>query len=153
MSPIRKRMLDDMQLRNFSPHTQSAYIRAVAQFTRHFMKPPETLAGEQVREYLLHLVQERRVGWSLYNQTRCGLQFFYRVTLGRDETFSGLPCARERKRIPVVLSLEELQKFFAVIKNLKHKTMCMIAYGAGLRVSEIVTLKVGDIVRLAGPAR
>jgi integrase/recombinase XerD len=145
MTPIRQRMIEDMQLRNFSPHTQEAYVRAVAHFTKHFMLPPQTLTADQVRQYLLHLVQERHVSWSLYNQARCALQFFFRVTLGRDETFGGLPCARERKRVPVVLSQEELRRFFAVIRNLKHKAMFMTAYGAGLRVSELVALRVEDI--------
>jgi site-specific recombinase XerD len=138
-------MIEDMQLRNFSPHTQEAYVRAVAQFTKHFMLPPQTLTADHVRQYLLHLVQERHVSWSLYNQARCALQFFFRVTLGRDETFGGLPCARERKRVPVVLSQEELRRFFAVIRNPKHKAMFMTAYGAGLRVSELVALRVEDI--------
>jgi integrase/recombinase XerD len=145
MTPLRQRMIEDMRLRNFSPHTQDAYVRAVAHFTRHFMLPPETLTADHVREYLLHLVQKRRVAWSTYNQIRCGLQFFFRVTLGRDDTFGGVPCARERKRIPIVLSAEELQRFFAVIRNAKHKAMFMTAYAAGLRVSELVSLRVEDI--------
>jgi site-specific recombinase XerD len=145
MTPIRQRMIEDMRLRNFSTHTQDAYVRAVAHFTRHFMLPPETLTADQVREYLLHLVQKRHVAWSTYNQVRCGLQFFFRITLGRDDTFGGVPCARERKRVPVVLSPEELQRFFAVIRNVKHKAMFMTAYGAGLRVSELVSLRVEDV--------
>jgi integrase/recombinase XerD len=145
MTPIRQRMIEDMRLRNFSPHTQEAYVRAVAQFTKHFMLPPETLTADHVREYLLHLVQKRHAAWSTYNQIRCGLQFFFRITLGRNDTFGELPCARERKRVPVVLSQEELQRFFAVIRNPKHKAMLMTAYGAGLRVSELVSLRVEDI--------
>ena len=145
MTPIRQRMIDDMQLRNFSPHTRDAYVRAVAQFTKHFMLPPETLTADHVREYLLHLVRERRAAWSTYNQVRCGLQFFFRVTLGRNETFTGVPCARERKRVPVVLSLEEMQRFFAVVRNAMHKAMFMTAYAAGLRVSELVALRAEDI--------
>jgi len=145
VSPIRQRMIEDMRLRNFSSHTQDAYVRAVAQFTKHFMLPPETLTADHVREYLLHLVQKRHVAWSTYNQVRCGLQFFFRITLGSNDTFGGVPCARERKRVPVVLSPEELQRFFAVIRNPKHKAMFMTAYGAGLRVSELVSLQIEDI--------
>lgn len=145
MTAARQRMVEDMRLRNFSPHTQDAYLRAVKQFTKHFMKAPQTLNGEHVRQYLLHLVQERRASWSLYNQARCALQFFFRVTLGRDENFDSLPCARDRKRLPVVLSQEELRRFFEVIRNPKHRAMFMTAYGAGLRVSELVGLRVEDI--------
>jgi site-specific recombinase XerD len=85
------------------------------------------------------------VSWSLYNQARCALQFFYRITLGRDERFSGLPCAREPRRIPTVLSPQELQHLFSVTRNLKEKAMLMTAYGAGLRASELVSLRVDDI--------
>jgi integrase/recombinase XerD len=109
------------------------------------MLPPQSLSGEQVRQYLLHLVQERRASWSLYNQCRCALQFFFRVTLGRDENFDSLPCARDRKRLPVVLSQEELRRFFEVIRNPKHKAMFMTLYGAGLRVSELVGLRIEDV--------
>lgn len=73
MSPIRQRMIDDMRLRNFSPHTRDAYVRAVAQFTKHFMKPPDTLTPEHVREYLLHLVQVQRVAWSRLRACRKGV--------------------------------------------------------------------------------
>src|SRR5688572_589152 len=99
MTALRRRMIQDMQLRNLSPHTVDAYVRAVAQFAGHFGRSPEQLGGEQVREYLLHLVQEQRVSWSRYNVARCGLPFLYRVTLGReDERFAKLPCAKVPKR-------------------------------------------------------
>lgn len=145
MTPLRRRMIEDMRLRNFSPHTQSAYVRAVAGFALHFHKSPEELTSEHVRQYLLHLVQDKRVSWSLYNVTRCALQFFYRVTLGREERFDGLPCAREPKRLPTVLSPEEVQRVFAVARNLKEKAILMTVYGAGLRASELVSLRVGDV--------
>jgi integrase/recombinase XerD len=145
MTPLRQRMLEDMQLRNFSPHTQEAYVRAVAQFTRHFMRPPETMGADDARQFLLYLVQERKVSWSCYNQIRAGLIFLFRITLGRNEAIDHVPCARNRRRVPVVLSQEELQRFFAVIRNLKHRAMFMTMYGAGLRVSELVSLRVEDI--------
>ena len=81
------------------PANAQAYVRAVAHFARHYRCSPEQLSGEQVRRYLLYLVQERKVSWSLYNQTRCALQFFYRVTLGRDEWFDKLPCAKRPRRL------------------------------------------------------
>ncbi len=83
MTPLRQRMLDDMRIRNLSPHTQNAYLRAVAKFAQHFRQSPDQLDRSHVREYLLHLVRGRAF-WSLYNQVRCALHFFYRVTLGKD---------------------------------------------------------------------
>jgi integrase/recombinase XerD len=145
MTALRQRMLEDMQLRNFSPHTQGAYIRAVEQFTRYFRQPPETLSVQHARQFLLYLVQERKVSWSCYNQIRAGLIFFFRITLARNESIDGVPCARQRRRVPIVLSQEELQRFFAVIRNKKHLAMLMTMYGAGLRVSELVSLRVEDI--------
>jgi integrase/recombinase XerD len=145
MTTLRQRMAEDMQLRNFSPHTQGAYIRAVEQFTRHFMLPPDTLGADHARQFLLYLVQERKVSWSCYNQIRAGLIFFFHITLGRDDVIANVPCARMRKRVPIVLSQEELQRLFSVIQNKKHLAMFMTMYGAGLRVSELVTLRVEDV--------
>src|SRR5687768_18427211 len=102
MTALRQRMIEDMQLRNLSPHTIDAYVLAVKQFARHFGRSPEQLTAQQVRAYLLHLVQARHVSWSRYNIARCALQFLYRITLGRDERFEKLPCARAPKRLPTV---------------------------------------------------
>ena len=145
MTALRQRMIEDMKLRNFSPNTQQAYIRAVATFAKHFKKSPQELAAEHVREYLLHLLQERHASWSLYNQTRCALQFFFSITLGQDERFDRVPCAREPKRLPSVLSIEELQRMFVVAANLKEKAMLMTLYGGGLRASELTSLRAADI--------
>jgi site-specific recombinase XerD len=119
-------------------------VRAVAHFSRHFGRSPDQLSGERVREYLLYLVKERKVSWSLYNQTRCALQFFYRVTLGRDEWFDKLPCAKRPKRLPTVLSPDELRRLFEVAeKEPKHQAMMMTLYGAGLQISEALALRPG----------
>ena len=114
MTALRRRMIEDMRLRNLSPHTVDAYVLAVKQFAKHFGQSPEQLTGEQVRQYLLHLVQEKRASWSRYNISRCALQFLYRITLGRDERFEKLPCARVPKRLPTVLSTDELRRLFDV---------------------------------------
>lgn len=147
MTPLRRRMIDDMTLRSLSPHTVEAYVRAVAHFARHFGRSPEQLGGEDARRYLLHLVQQEHASWSRYNVARCGLQFFFRVTLGRgDEHFEKLPCARTPKRLPTVLSAQELRRLFEVAARYpKHKALLMTLYGAGLRISEALNLRPGDI--------
>ncbi len=145
MTPLRQRMIEDMRLRNFAPSTQEAYTKGVADFARHFGRSPDQLSLAQVREYLLYLVQEKRASYSRYNIVRCALHFFWRVTLGREDRFDGVPCAKDRKRLPVVLSQEEIQRFFAVCRNLRHRALFMTLYGAGLRVSEVGALRPGDI--------
>jgi site-specific recombinase XerD len=146
MTPLRQRLIEDIRLRNFSQHTVEAYVRAVAHFAKHYRRSPEQLTAEQVRQYLLYLVQERKVSWSLYNQTRCALQFFFRVTLGRDEWFDKLPCAKRPRRLPTVLSPEELRRLFdAAAAEPRHQALLMTLYGAGLRISEAFALRPADI--------
>ena len=109
MTPLRRRMIDDMTLRNFTPNTIEAYVRCVARFARHFDRSPERLGPEHVRAYLLHLLHERHVSCSYYNQTRCALRFFYRVTLGRDwRPGRASPAPSSRRTLPVVLSPDEV---------------------------------------------
>ncbi len=146
MTPLRRRMIEDMRLRNLSRHTIDAYVLAVRQFANHFGQSPQQLSGEQVRQYLIHLVQEKHASFSRYNLARCALQFLYRVTLGRDERFAKLPCARDRKRLPTVLSADELRRLFDVVAHHpRHKALLMTLYGAGLRISEALQLKPVDI--------
>jgi site-specific recombinase XerD len=121
-------------------------VHAVAQFAKHFGQSPEHLSAEHARQYLLHLVRDQHASWSRYNLARCGLQFFYQVTLGRQERFAKLPCAKAPKRLPTVLSPEELRKLFDVVgHDLKHKALLMTLYGAGLRISEALGLKAQDV--------
>jgi site-specific recombinase XerD len=144
MTPLRQRMLDDMRLRNLSAHTQKAYVRAVAKFAQHFRTSPDQLDRGHVREYLLHLVH-RGASWSLYNQVRCALHFFYRVTLGKDWPKEEIVCAKTPKRLPVILSRGEVRQLLAAHHRIKTRALLMTLYAAGLRVSELVGLKVTDI--------
>ena len=145
MTPLRRRMIDDMQLRNLSPRTIDAYISRVGTFARHFGRSPEILGPEDVRTYLLHLVQEKRVSWSVYNQTVAALRFVYEVTLERQGVMQRIRCPKQPKKLPVVLSLDETERFFAAILGLKHRAILMTAYAAGLRISEVVSLRIDDI--------
>jgi integrase/recombinase XerD len=144
MTPLRQRMLQDMQMRNLSPHTLEAYVRAVARLAAFYKTSPDRLDLEQVRNFLVHLVGQR-VSFSLFNQIRCALVFFYRVTLGRDWDFDRIACQKQHKRLPVVLSQAEMAQFFAAVGRLKYRALFMAVYACGLRVSEVVALRASDI--------
>ncbi len=144
MTSLRKRMLDDMRIRNFSPHTIECYTRAVAQFAKHFGKSPDLLGIEHVREYQLFLL-EKKVSWPTFNVAVCGLNFLYKATLRREWNNTHIPFPRKEKKLPVVLSVDEIAAFFGVIKNLKHWTIFTLMYGTGLRISEALNLQIDDI--------
>ena len=147
MTPLRQRMLEDMQMRNLSRGTQSVYVRAVAQLARHYQKSPDQLGREDIRSYLVGLVQKRRVAPSTYNQIRCALKFFYQVTLGQEWALDRIVCQQKEKHLPVVLSRAEVVQFFSAIRKmkLKFRALFMTIYGAGLRGSEAAALQVSDI--------
>ena len=145
MTPLRRRMIDDMTLRNFTPKTIEAYVRCVARFAHYFHCSPARLGSEQVRAYLLHLLQERGVSVSYYNQVRCALRFLYQVSLGRDDVPARILPAKQPRTLPVVLSGDEVLRLFAAISNLKHRSILITAYAGGLRVSEVARLRVEDI--------
>jgi site-specific recombinase XerD len=138
-------MIDDMRLRNFAPRTIDVYVGRVASFARHFGRSPEALGRDEVRAYLLHLVHDQHVCWSTFNQTVAGLRFLYEVTLGREEVLVHVACPKQPKKLPVVLSPEEVARFFAAIVGIKRRAILMTAYAAGLRISEVVALRVDDI--------
>ena len=107
MTPLRKRMLEDLQIRNYSPNTVAAYIRRVAEFAKHFGKSPELLGPEEIREYQLYLIKEKPVSLSAYIQTVCGLRFLYSNTLHRSVSIDRIPLPRYEKKLPVILSPAE----------------------------------------------
>jgi integrase/recombinase XerD len=145
MTPLRQRMIEDMKLRNYAPLTIKVYIERVATFAKHFGKSPERLRAAEVRAYLLFLVQEKRASWSYYGQALCALRFLYRTTLAKAWVLDGVASPKKQKKLPVVLSPAEVTQFFAAIISLKHRAILMTAYAAGLRVSEVVALRVDDI--------
>ncbi len=145
MTPLRQRMLDDMELRRFSPHTKRAYMNAVVRLSKFFNRSPDKLTKEEVRTFLLDLVKHKKVSPSLFNQCRCAFLFFYRVTVGRDFTLDRILCQPYAKKLPIVLSQDEVVQFFNATRNLKQRAMFMLMYAAGLRVSEVVNLQASAI--------
>src|SRR5437764_4687204 len=144
MSPLRRRMIEDMTVRNLSPATQRSYVHAVAKFSRHFGCSPDRLDLEKVRAFQVYLVANG-ISWPALNQTVCALRFFYGVTLGHREIPERIPYAREPRKLPVVLSADEVVRFLEAVPSLKTRAALTTAYAAGLRASEAVGLKVGDI--------
>lgn len=145
MTPLRQRMIEDMKVRNLAHRTQIAYVTQVARFAKYFDKSPEVLGPVEIRTYLVYLINEKHVSWSLFIQTCCALKFLYRVTIPRDWHIEKIPFPRKVKKLPVVLSVGEVARFLDAIPNLKHRAILMTAYSAGLRTSEVVRLRVKDI--------
>ena len=145
MTILRRRMIDDLEIRNYSPRTVETYVRCVSRFAQHFGQSPKLLGSEQIRRYLIFLVRQNGVSWAVFNQTVCALRFFYKTTLAREWMVEHIPFPKQEKKLPVVLSTEEVAVFFRVIKNLKHRTIVMTMYATGLRVSETLDLVVANI--------
>lgn len=143
-SPLRRRMIEDMTVRNMSPATQRSYIHAVSKFSRYFGRSPDRLGLEDVRAFQVHLVSNG-ISWAALNQTVCALRFFYGVTLGQAEIPERIAYARKPKTLPVVLSADEVVRFLEAVPSLKTRTALTTAYAAGLRASEAVGLKLCDI--------
>jgi site-specific recombinase XerD len=137
-------MIEDMTIRNLAPATQQSYVQAVAKFSRYFGKSPDQLGLEDIRNYQVHLAS-RSVAWASLNLTVCALRFFYGVTLGRAEMPELIAYARAPRKLPVVLSGEEVVRFLEAVPGLKSRVALTTAYATGLRLSEIVALKVGAI--------
>ena len=144
ISPLRRRMIDDMKIRGLGQKTQEDYIRAVRNFTRFFGAGPDRAGFEDLRRYQLHMRNEG-AGVATINSTVSALRFLFKVTLRRAEDVDQLRCIRGPRKLPVVLSFEEVGRLLEAAPGLKYKAAFSIAYGAGLRASEVVTLKVSDI--------
>ncbi len=145
MTPLRQRMHEDMQIRNLAPLTQQAYIRQVARFAQHFGKCPSLLGPQEIRDYQIHLIKKRQVSTSLKVQVVAALRFLYGTTLRQPWAVEAIPYPKKPKKLPVVLSREEVALFLATVKNPKHKALFMTVYGCGLRIRETTHLRVADI--------
>ncbi len=144
MTPLRQRFVDDLRLRNYSPRTIEAYVAGVARLAKHFGRSPDQLGTEEVRAFQLHLVG-RRVSWSLFNQTVCALRFFYGVTLGRPEQVPFIPFGKRPKTLPCVLSPDEVLRLFEATTTRRDRVLLQTAYACGLRIGELLHLRVTDI--------
>jgi site-specific recombinase XerD len=143
-SALRRRMIEDMTIRKFTAKTQHDYVQRVKNFAAFLGRSPDTATSEDVRRYQLHLTTSG-VGVATLNQTVSTLRFFFRVTLKRHDIVEHTHFVREPRRLPVVLSPDEVARFLAAAPGLKYKAALSVAYGAGLRASEVISLKVGDI--------
>jgi integrase/recombinase XerD len=144
ISPLRQRMIDDMRMRKFGEKTQLDYVRAVRNFTKYLKRSPDTASVEDLRNYQLHLV-DHGISPASLNSAISGLKFFYNVTLDRGDLVAKMQPVHLPRKLPVILSREEVRRLIAAAGNLKHQTALALAYGTGLRVNEVVTLKVSDI--------
>ncbi len=144
MSPLRRRMIEDMTIRNLSPATQQFYIHAVAKFSRYFGRSPDRLGLEDVRAYQVHLAS-KGVAWGSLNQVVWALRLFYGVALDPATIPERIAYAREPRKLPTVLSADEVVRFLESVSSLKARVALTTAYAAGLRVSEVAALKVRDI--------
>jgi site-specific recombinase XerD len=145
MTPLRQRMLEDMGIRNLSANTQLSYLQQVSSYAKHFHRSPEVLGPQDVRAYQVHLTTDRKLSASSVGIAASALRFLYKVTLKQNWVLDDIPMPKKPFKLPVVLSPEEVMHFLDCIDSIKHKTILMTAYAAGLRVSEATHLKVTDI--------
>ena len=144
MTPLRQRFIDDLRLRNYARRTIDTYVSRIACFAKHFGRSPELLGPDEVREFQLHLLQ-RRVSWSSFNQAVCALRFLYGTTLGRPEQLPLIPYGKRPKTLPSVLAPDEVLRLLDAAPPGRDRVLLQVAYGCGLRLNELLHLRVGDI--------
>jgi integrase/recombinase XerD len=146
MTPLSQRLVDDLRLRNYWPRTIEIYVAHVARFAKHFGRSPELLGAEEVRAFQLHLL-ERKVSWSQFNQAVCALRYFYGKTLGRTEVLPMLAFGKRPKKLPCVLSPEEVAQLLEAARPGRERVLLQTTYACGLRLMEVLNLQVSDIDR------
>lgn len=145
MTQLRQRYLEDLRLRNYTAKTQECYVYCVSAFAKYFNKPPQELGPEHIREYQLYLLEKKKCSWAHFNQTVCALRFLYCTTLDKNWVVDRIAFPRTERKLPEVLSQSEVAQFLAAIRKLKYRVALTTAYAAGLRLSEILNLRVSDI--------
>ncbi len=145
MSKLREQMQADLQLIGITPKTQNIYLREVSNLAKYFNKSPEQLGEHEVKEYLLYLLNERNLSQGTFRFYVAGLKFLYRTTLKREEVVANIRYPKQKKTLPIVLDISEVEALFTVTENIKHKAILMITYSSGLRISEASRLRITDI--------
>lgn len=145
MKSLRQQMTDAMQLRGFAARTQGAYLAAVVALSRHYRRPPDTLTPDDLQAYLLFLITEKKLAYSSINQASCAFRFLFERVLKRPNARFDIPMAKVPKRLPQILSREEVARLIGAANSLRGRTLLMTTYAAGLRVSEVCALQVADI--------
>jgi integrase/recombinase XerD len=145
MTTLRQKMKQEMTLRGFSAGTQKHYLYAVTQLNDYYHRSPAKLSEEEVKSFLLFLISNRKLAASTYNVMIHGLKFFYEVVLNKKMLSLTLPRRKEPQKLPDILSQEEIERIIKVTANIAYRTMFILIYGAGLRASEVVKLRVKDI--------
>ena len=145
MGKLHEQMKADLTLKGYSEHTHEGYLRYLRGFAKHYMRSPAEMGEEEIRAFLLHLAQEQKADPYLQKAYISALKFFYRTTLGRPAVVANIPNPKLPKRMPVVLSEEEVLAIFEAICYIKHKAMIATTYGAGLRISEVCSLRKSDV--------
>lgn len=145
MTPLRKRLIEEMELRNYAPKTIHLYVDQVSKLALYYNRSPDQLSREEIRSYLVHLIEERKLAVGSYRQALAAFRYFYRWVIKRGDLVDDILSPRSERHLPVVLSVNEVQRLFAVIPSFKHRMILMTAYSAGLRISEVINLKLTDI--------
>ena len=145
MAELKDKMIRDMQLREFAPRTQESYLHAVKGLVKHYGKSPTAITHQEIEDYILYLRNDLGHAWNTCNVAISGIKFFYNITLKDKGLVWKMPERKSLKRLPVILSQDEVKRILYAHANIKHRMMLLVAYSGGLRASEVVRLKVGDI--------
>jgi len=145
MGKLHDRMREDLLLKAYSPHTQSAYLRCARHFASHYMRSLEEMGEQEIRDFLLHLVRDRKASPATLGMYVNAIKFLYNITLKRPEEVKEISHPKRPKTLPVILSPQEVLRVFAAVRSVKHKAIMATAYAAGLRISEVCGLRIADI--------